>query len=50
MPNWPEEVFVINKIKNTVPWTCIINDLSVEEIIGTFYKKDCKRLIKKNLE
>ena len=20
-PNWSEEVFVINKIKNTVPWT-----------------------------
>ena len=19
--NWPEEVFVVNKIKNTVPWT-----------------------------
>ena len=19
-PNWPEEVFFINKIKNTVPW------------------------------
>ena len=21
-PNWSEEVFVISKIKNTVPWTC----------------------------
>ena len=21
-PNWSEEIFVINKIKNTVPWTC----------------------------
>ena len=20
-PNWSEEVFVVNKIKNTVPWT-----------------------------
>ena len=25
-PNWSEEIFVIEKIKNTVPWTCIIND------------------------
>ena len=36
MPNWPEEIFVINKIKNTVPWTYVINDLNGEEIIGTF--------------
>ena len=21
MPNWNEEVFVVDKIKNTVPWT-----------------------------
>ena len=26
-PNWSEEVFVISKIKNTVPWPYIINDL-----------------------
>ena len=36
MPNWSEEIFVINKIKNTVPWTYVINDLNGEEIIGTF--------------
>ena len=35
----PEEVFVISKIKNTVPWTYVINDLNSEEIIGTFYEK-----------
>ena len=38
-PNWSEEVFVISKIKNTVPWTYVINDLNGEEIIGTFYEK-----------
>ena len=31
-PNWSEEVFVISKIKNTVPWTYVINDLNGEEI------------------
>ena len=36
-PNWPEEVFIIKKIKNTVPWTYVINDLNGEKIIGTFY-------------
>ena len=40
MPNWFEEVFVGRKIKNTVPWTYIINDLNGEEIIGTFYEKE----------
>ena len=36
-PNWSEEVFVIKKVKNTVPWTYIISDLNGEEIVGTFY-------------
>ena len=40
MPNWSEEIFIIKKIKNTVPWTYIINDLNGEEIIGTFYEKE----------
>ena len=40
MPNWSEEIFVIRKIKNTVPWTYVINDLNAEEIIGTFYEKE----------
>ena len=50
MPNWSEEVFIISKIKNTVPWTYVINDLNGEEIIGRFMKRNCKRLIKKNSE
>ena len=31
---------MIKRIKNTVPWTYIINDLNGEEIIGTFYEKE----------
>ena len=42
-PNWLEEVFLISKIKNTVPWTYVINDLNVEEIIGTFYEKELQK-------
>ena len=38
-PNWCEEVFEIKKVKNTVPWTYVINDLNGDEIIGTFYEK-----------
>ena len=37
MPNWSEEVFVIGRIKNTVPWTYVIHDLNGEEITGTFF-------------
>ena len=40
MPNWSEDVFVIKKVKNTVPWAYVINDLNDEEIIGTFYEKE----------
>ena len=39
-PNWSEEVFVIKKVKNTIPWTYVISDLNGEEIIGTFYEKE----------
>ena len=43
MPNWPEEVFISSKIKNTVPWTYVINDLNGEEITGTFYEKELQK-------
>ena len=42
-PNWSEEVVVINRVKNTVPWIFIINDLNGEEIIGTFYEKELQK-------
>ena len=38
-PNWSETIFVLEKVKNTVPWTYVINDLNGDEIIGTFYEK-----------
>ena len=31
------------KVKNTVPWTYVINDLNGEEIIGTFYEKELQK-------
>ena len=43
MPNWSEKVFVIKKVKNTVPWTYVINDLNGEEITGTFYEKELQK-------
>ena len=43
MPNCSEEVFVTKQVKSTVPWTYVINDLSEEEIIGTFYEKELQK-------
>ena len=42
-PNWPEEVFVIKKVRNTVPWIYVIKDLNGEEITGTFYEKELQK-------
>ena len=42
-PNWSEEIFVIKEIKNTVPWTYVINDLNDEEIVGTFCEKELQK-------
>ena len=36
-------MFVIKKVKNTVRWTDVINDLNDKEITGTFYEKELKR-------
>ena len=45
-PNWSKEVFVINKIKNTVPLTYAISDLKGEEITGSFYEKELQATYK----
>ena len=42
IPNWSEEVFIVSKIKNTVPWT-YVNDLNGEKITGSFYKKELQK-------
>ena len=42
-PNWSEEIFIVKKIKNTVPWTYVISDLNGEEIVGSFYKKELQK-------
>ena len=36
-------IFAIKKVKNTVPWTYVINDLNGEEITGTFYEKELQK-------
>ena len=48
-PNCSEEVFVIKKVENTLPWKNFINDLNGKEIVGTFYEKELQKQIKKSL-
>ena len=42
-PNWWEEIYVVSKFKNTVPWTYVISDLNGEEIIGNFHKNELQK-------
>ena len=42
-PNWSEEVFVVSKIKNTVPWIYVVSELSGEKITGSFYGKELQK-------
>ena len=42
-PNWSDKVFVIKNVKNTVPWTYVINDLNGNEIIGMLYEKELQK-------
>ena len=41
--NWSEVVFEIKEVKNTVPWTYVINHLNGEEITGTFSEKELQK-------
>ena len=43
IPNWSEEVFLVSKIKNAVPWTYVVNDLNGKEITETFYEKELQK-------
>ena len=43
-PNGSEEVFLIKKVKNTVPWIYVINDFNGEEIVGMFYENELQKI------
>ena len=43
VPNLSEEVFVIKKVKNTVPRTYVISDLNGEGVVGMFYEKELEK-------
>ena len=41
--NWTEEVFVIKRVRNKVPWAYVISDLNGEKSIRTFYEKELRK-------
>ena len=44
-PNWSKEIFIVDKINDTVRYTYNIEDLNDEEIIGSFYDKELQKSI-----
>ena len=42
-PNWSKEIFVVSKVKNTLPWTYELKDLNGEEIMGSFYDRELQK-------
>ena len=43
VPNWSEDVSVIKRIKNIVPWEYLIEEIIKEEVIGTFYENKLQK-------
>ena len=44
-PNWSKEIFIIDKINDTVPYTYNLKDLNDEEITGSFYDRELQKSI-----
>ena len=44
-PNWSSEIFIVDQINDTVPYTYNLKDLNDEEIIGSFYDKELQNTI-----
>ena len=42
-PNWSSEIFIVDKINDTVPYTYNLKDLNDEEIIGSFCDKELQK-------
>ena len=44
-PNWSKQIFIVDKINDTVPYTYNIKDLNGEKIKGSFYDKELQKSI-----
>ena len=44
-PYWSSEIFIVDKVNDTVPYTYKFKDLNDEEVIGSFYDKELQNTI-----
>ena len=44
-PNWSSEIFIVDKVNDTVPYTYNLKDLNDEEILGSFYDRELQKTI-----
>ena len=44
-PNWSSEMFIVDKVNDTVPYTHNLKDLNDEEILGSFYDRELQKTI-----
>ena len=44
-PNWSSEIFIVDKINDTVPYTYNLKDLNDEEILGSFSDRELQKTI-----
>ena len=42
-PYWSKEIFIVDKINDTVQYTYNLKDLNDEEIIGSFYDGELQK-------
>ena len=42
-PNWSNEIFILHKINESIPYTYNIKDLNGEDIIGSFYDRELQK-------
>ena len=49
-PNWSPEIFIVDKINDTVPYMYNLQDLHDEEIIGSFYDRELQKTSSQNIK
>ena len=44
-PNWSSEIFIVDKVNDTVPYSYNLKSLNDEEILGSFYDRELQKTI-----
>src|SRR5271165_4119529 len=43
LPNWSEALYIVDKVKQTNPYTYTVQDMNGEEILGSFYTEELQK-------